>query len=91
MVFFKTNNSSKVENLGGSYMLQYPQLRPRLNLEEGKSPLKMSSHTVGLHQKYMNKNVIPHMPGSAGVVQISGKQKFESIIRLSKDSVEKSS
>jgi hypothetical protein len=59
-------------------MLQYPQLRPRLNLEEGKSPLKMSSHTVGLHQKYMNKGVtversnIPQVPGSAGV-QISGK------------------
>jgi len=84
-----------VENLGGSYMLQYPQLRPRLNLEEGKSPLKMSSHTVGLHQKYMNKAVtvernIPHIPGSAGV-QISGKQKFESIIRLSKDSMENAS
>jgi hypothetical protein len=67
-----------VENLGGSYMLQYPQLRPRLNIEEGKSPLKMSSHTVGLHQKYMNKGVtversnIPQVPGSAGV-QISGK------------------
>ena len=67
-----------MENLGGSYMLQYPQLRPRLNLEEGKSPLKMSSHTVGLHQKYMNKGVtversnIPQVPGSAGV-QISGK------------------
>jgi hypothetical protein len=72
-------------------MLQYPQLRPRLNLEEGKSPLKMSSHTVGLHQKYLNKAVTAvernHIPGSAGV-QISGKQKFESIIRLSKDSVE---
>ena len=94
VVFFKTSNSSKVENLGGSYMLQYPQLRPRLNLEEGKSPLKMSSHTVGLHQKYMNKAVTvernTQIPGSAGI-QISGKQKFESIVRLSKDSLDTNS